>query len=166
MPNYRAAVINSFDIAATQSAMFFVIGGSATKTVIIKRIRLSGATLTAVAYFTFALEKWSTAPTGGTAVTLTMTQTDSSPIVAATASLCQVYTGAPGEGSLVGTVGAVRALAQATTAAAGGLPPLVEWDLRPNGVPLHGAAEVLSVATGANPASALTVALEVEWDEE
>lgn len=165
---YRAATTAPF-VAAAGAAMFFAICGSSTKTIYIQRIRIAGLTLTAVAYLGIVAEKWSTAPTGGTATALTKVPTNSSD-AAATANLCSVYTAAPTEGTLVGTVAAHRVLGQSTTAAAAGFPDWWELDFRNRGentaLKLAGTAETLSLAFAAAPASAVTMSLEVEWTEE
>jgi len=165
---YRAATDAPF-AAAAGAAMFFVISGSSTKTVIIQRIRVSGHTLTAVAYHSIVAEKWSTAPTGGTSTALTKVPNDAND-AAATVNQILTYTAAPTEGTLVGAVGAVRFLSQATTAAAAGFPPEIVWDFRNQGenkgVYLRGTAQCLSLAFGAAPASAVTMSIEVEWTEE
>lgn len=166
---YRAATTANV-VAAAGAAMFAVIGGSATKTIIVQRITLSGPTLTAVAYNSYVIEKWSTAPSGGTATALTAVPHDSNS-AASTAAIVQVYTVAPTEGTLVGTVGCKRVLMQATTAAAAGIPDVVEFDFRgmageTTGVVLRGTAQNLSVAFGAAPASAVTLGVEIEWTEE
>lgn len=168
-PTYRAATTANV-VAAAGAAMFFVIAGSSTKTIIVQRIMVSGSTLTAVAYNSYVAEKWSTAPTGGTATTLTQVPNDANS-AAATASLCQVYTVAPTEGTPIGPIACKRVLLQATTAAAAGIPDIVEFDFRTmgsenTGVYLRGTAQALSIAFGAAPASAVTVAVQVEWTEE
>jgi hypothetical protein len=127
-------------------------------------------TLTAVAYHNVCVEKWSTAPTGGTATALVKVPLDSLS-AASTANLCQIYTAAPTEGTLVGTIGAQRFLAVATTANAAGTPPYpLIWDFRnvgeSSGVYLRGTAQCISLAFCTAPASAVTVSVEVEWTEE
>lgn len=166
---YRSAPTTTF-VAVAGTAMFFVISGSATKTVTIQRISMSCPTLTAVAYHNIVVEKWSTAPTLGTATTLVKVPSDSN-YAAATANLVQVYTAAPTEGTLVGTIGSQRFLSQSTTAAAAGTPvDKVEWDFRTmggsSGVVLRGTAQCLSLAFCTAPASAVTMVVEVEWTEE
>jgi len=167
---YRASTTNNV-VAAASASIFFVIAGSSTKTITVQRITITCPTLTAVAYHSLIVEKFSTAPTGGTATTLTKVPLDSSS-AASTANLCQVYTAAPTEGTLVGTIGCQRFLSQATTAAAAGTPPApIVWDFRngfgeASGVILRGTAENIGVAFGAAPASAVTVGVEVEWIEE
>ena len=166
---YRAATPTTV-VTAVSAAMFFVIAGSGTKTIRVRRIRISGETLTAVIAQSVVVEKWSTAPTAGTAVTLTQVPLDSTD-PAATASLCQVYTAAPTEGTLVGTVATHRHLQKPTTAAdAGPAYTDVEFvfgnqsETRP--VVLRGTAQALSLAFAAAPATAVTLSVEVEWTEE
>jgi hypothetical protein len=164
---YRAATTTNV-VAAAGAAMFFVITGSGTKTIKVKKIGFGGATLTAVAYNSVVVEKWSTAPTGGTATTLTQVPLDSN-FAAGTATLCQVYTAAPTEGTLVGTIAAARDLFQATTAAAAGIPVTREFEFgkeESEQVVLRGSAQGVSLAFGAAPATAVTLAVWVEWTEE
>jgi hypothetical protein len=166
---YRAAT-NSKVVAAASTQPFFIIQGSATKTIIVQRIRISGMNLTAVAYLALQARKFSTAISGGTATALTQTPMDST-YGASTANLCQVYTAAPTAGTLVGTLSEIQALAQATTAAASGIPDIIELDFRvlgaeTHGVYLRGTAEGLGVGFGVAPATAVTLSLECEWTEE
>jgi hypothetical protein len=165
---YRAATTASV-VAAAGAAMFFVIAGSATKTVRVRRIRVSGDTLTTLAVNSIVVEKWSTAPTGGTPVTLVQVPNDSND-AAATASLVQVYTAAPTEGTLVGTVACNRHMHKSSTVADGASFSDVEWTFgsvpETRALVLRGTTQALSLAFGAVPASAVTLAVEVEWTEE
>lgn len=173
---YRAATTGSFD-AAAGAAAFFVISGSATVTRIVRRIRVSGLDLTTLAAGTLVAEKWSTtAFTGGTATTLTRVPVDSVFPAAATDGLVQVYTGAPTEGTLVGTVASRMVLLKSATIVDGASLSDVEFDFAPkenpqrevlpDGIYLHGVTQSLSLAFGAAPASAVTMMLEVEWMED
>jgi hypothetical protein len=165
---YRAATTASV-VAAAGAAMFFVIAGSATKTIRVRRIRVSGDTLTTLAVQSIVLEKWSTAPTGGTATALVAVPNDSAD-AASTASLVQVYTAAPTEGTLVGTVGCNRHIHKSSTVVDGASFADVEWCFgtvpETRGLVLRGTAQALSLAFGAAPATAVTLAVEVEWTEE
>lgn len=168
-PTYGAATPSTL-VAAAGSAMFFVMQASATKTIRLQRLRVSGFTLSAVEYLTVVAEKWSTAPTGGTATALSQVPFDAAD-GAGTAALCQVYTAAPTEGTLVGTLASQRFLAQAGAVAAG-LPGIVlfDWSHR-GGEPLAPTLRVntndcISLAFGAAPASAVTCAVEALWTEE
>ena len=164
---YRAATANTV-VAAAGSDMFFVITGVATRALIVKKIRVSGDTLTTLAVGSIVVEKWSTAPTGGTATALTQVPLDSaSPAGAAT--LCQVYTAAPTEGTLIGTVACHRHVWKSATVVDA---PFSDVEFvfgdheDTHGVYLRGTAEALSLAFGAAPATAITLAVEVEWVED
>lgn len=166
---YRAATASTV-AAAASTQPFFIIQGSATKTIIVQRITISGASLTAVAYAAYQARKFSTAISGGTPVTLTQTPVDANS-AAATANLCQVYTAAPTQGTLVGTIEEQRVLLQATTAAAAGIPDIVVFDFRTTGsentgVYLRGTSQGLGIGFGAAPGSAVTLSVMVEWTEE
>jgi hypothetical protein len=165
---YRAA--NSAALAAAAgTGLFFVISGSATKTLNVQRIVISGLTLTAVAYSIVLCQKYSTAPTGGTPVVFTQVPLDSTS-AAGTAGLVQGYTAAPTAGTLVGPIGSRRSLMQATTAAAAGSTVEIVWDFRGQGETaagtLRGTAEAIALNFSAAPASAVTMSVEVEWTEE
>lgn len=165
---YSAATVNNV-VAAASTQPFLNICGSGSKTIIVRRVVLSGPTLTAVAYNSYEARKYSTAPTGGTATALTATSHDSND-AAPSATLVQVYTAAPTAGTLVGTVANRRVLMQATTAAAAGIPDLVaiswESDETTTGIYLRGTGQCVGVGFGAAPATAVTLAAEVEWTEE
>jgi hypothetical protein len=166
IPTYRAATVATVTIATNNEA-FFLIEGSASKDVVVEKITFSGGTLTAVAYNSLVVEKFSTAFSGGTATTLTKTPLDSK-YAAATANTCQVYTAVPTEGALVGTIACKRVLLESNTAAAGATPAIVEFDfsdLDGGGVVLHGVAQGLGLAFSTDPGSAVTAAVEVQWKE-
>lgn len=166
IPTYRAATTATV-VAPADPTAFFIITGSATKDVLVRKIAVSGATLTAVAYNSYVVEKFSTAFSGGTATALTKVPLDSK-FPAATAGTVQVYTAAPTEGDLVGTIACRRVLLQSTTAAAAGIPDIVEIDFTTEdggGILLRGVAQTLGLAFGGDPATAVTVGLDVEWQE-
>lgn len=161
---YRASTAAVF-AAAAGTAPFFALYGSATKTIKIKRIVISGVTLTAVAYLNINIGKYSTAITGGTATALTQTPLDSnSP--AATPSLVNVYTAAPTAGTKVGDVSTRRHLGQATTAAAAGIPEEIIFDFNDFPVVLRGTTQGIAAYFTGAPASAVSMALTVVWSEE
>ena len=168
---YRAATLNTV-VAAAGSAMFFVITGSASRTRWVRKIRVSGDTLTTLAVGSIVVEKWSTAaPDGGTATTLTRVPLDSAFSAAATDGLVQVYTAAPTEGTLVGTLACRRHVWKSSTVVDAAFAD-TEFDfdnVNPDGkigIPLHGLLQAVSLAFGATPGSAVTLAVEVEWSEE
>lgn len=152
-------------VAAASAAPFFVIYGSATKTVNIKRIVVQGPTLTLVEYITPTLTKYSTAPSGGTTTAITAVPMDSN-YSASTASLLQAYTAAPTAGTSVGTIGARKILAQATTAAAAGMVNDTIDFLFTTPIVLRGTAEGVGIRFAGAPASAVTLSVFVEWSEE
>lgn len=171
---YRASTTTTFAAAAGADA-FFVISGSATRTRVVRRIRVSGMELTTLARATIVAEKWGTdAFTGGTATTLTRTPLDTNFPAANTDGLVQVYTAAPTQGTLVGTV-AIRFVITKSSTVVDGAPfgdilfdftdPALDTATNPSGIALHGTAQSLSLAFGAAPATAVTMALEVEWLE-
>ena len=165
---YRASTIIPLVAAVTVNVPIFNIIGSATTTVRIKRIRVSGMTLTAVGYFTINVEKLSTASTGGTSTTPVMVPLDSTD--AAATAVVRAYTVAPTKGSLVGTLASWRALWQATVAAAAGQ----TWDHQfvfgdmpeTKGITLRGVAQEIALTFPVVLASAGTLAIDIEWTEE
>jgi hypothetical protein len=165
---YRGANNSGGFSAAAGTGVFFVIAGSATKTMIVQRVLITCPTLTTLAYAAVLCNKYSTAPTGGTATTFTQVPLDSNS-AAATASLVQAYTAAPTAGTLVGAIGNQRILMQQAAAGAN-LPLPVLWDFRAQGeasaVTLRGTAQNLGLAFAAAPATTVTMCIEVEWTEE
>ncbi len=164
---YRASTIIPLVAAVTVNVPFFNIIGSSSKIVKVRRIRVSGMTLTAVGYFTINCEKLSTASTSGTSTTPPCVPLDSNDAVAT--AVVRAYTVAPTKGSLVGTVASWRALWQATTAAAAGQ----TWDhmftfgeSNTRSVVLRGIAQELALTFPVVLASAGTLAVDIEWTEE
>lgn len=166
---YRAATTAPF-AAAAGADMFFVISGSASVKRYIHKVRASGLYLTTLEVETIVCEKWSTAPTGGTATTLTRTPLDSAFPAAQTDGLVQVYTAAPTEGTLVGTVAARSVMLKSSTVVDGAGFADVEFvfgDLpRAYELALNGTAQALSLAFAAAPGSAVSLSVEVEYSEQ
>ena len=165
---YRASTLVPLVAAVTVNVPFFNIIGSATKTVRIKRISVSGMTLTAVGYFTINVEKLSTASTAGTSTTLTATPLDSANNAAT--AVVKAYTVAPTKGALVGTIRSFRTLWQATVAAAAGTTDKYDFSFGDvsgsGGVVLRGVAQELALTFPVVLASAGTLAVDIEWTEE
>jgi hypothetical protein len=165
---YRASTIVPLVAAVTVNVPFFNIIGSASKTVTVKRITVSGMTLTAVGYFTINVEKLSTASSAGTSTTLAAVPLDAN--AAAATAVVKAYTAAPTKGNLVGTIASWRALWQATTAAAAGVTDYYVFnfgDMRETkGITLRTAAQELALTFPVVLASAGTMAIDVEWTEE
>lgn len=164
---YRASTIIPLVAAVTVNVPFFNIIGSASKTVKIRRIRVSGMSLTAVGYFAINVEKLSTASSGGTSTTLPNVPLDSND--AAATAVVKAYTAAPTKGNLIGTIASWRALWQATVAVAAGL---TDWhlfsfgDLNTRSVVLRGVAQELALTFPVVLASAGQLAVDIEWTEE
>lgn len=165
---YRASTIIPLVVAVTVNVPFFNIIGAAGKTITVKRLRLSGMTLTAVGYFAINCEKLSTASTGGTSTTLQAVPLDSDD--AAASAVVKAYTVAPTKGALVGTVTSWRALWQATSPAAAGQTWDHQFDFgdmpETKGIRLRGVAQELALTFPVVLASAGTLAVDVEWTEE
>lgn len=165
---YRASTIVPLAAAVTVNVPFFNILGSATKTITVKRITVSGMTLTAVGYFTINVEKLSTASSGGTSTTPVTVSLDSTN--AAATAVVRAYTAAPTKGVLVGIIASWRALWQATTPAAAGVTDYFTFnfgDMRETkGVILRGVAQEIALTFPVVLASVGTLAIDIEWTEE
>lgn len=167
---YRAASIIPYVPAVTVNRTIFTIGGSATTTVTVKRIVVTGSTLTAVAYIAINAVRYSTATTGGTSTNLPQVVMDTNN-AAGTAAQVRTYTAVPTDGTLVGTIASRRVLMQATTAAAAGVlhePMIFDFgDMNDTqGMVLRGVAQECALLFPVAPATTPTIAVEVEWTEE
>jgi hypothetical protein len=114
---YVAGAATAFS-AAAGTAPFFVMEGSATKTIKITAVKVDGLTLTSAEYLHVVLTKYSTAASGGTAAALVAVPLDSED-AAATANVLNTYTAAPTAGTDVGTLCSTRVLGQATSPSGG-----------------------------------------------
>lgn len=165
---YRASTIIPLVVAVTANVPFFNIIGSASKKVTVKRIAISGASLTAVAYLAVNVVRLSTASTGGTSTTLVATQTDTND--SAPTAVVKAYTAIPTSGTLVGTISTNRWLWQATVAVAAGLTRDFLFDFgdmpETHGVVLRGATQELALVFPVVLGSAATLAVDIEWTEE
>lgn len=166
---YRASTSAVFVPAVTAAVPFFTIYGSASKTIKVQSIVVSGITLTAVAYINIGLRKYSTAATGGTSTgSPTATPLDSTS-AAATATVL-AYTAIPTAGTTVGDISSRRVLGQSTTAAAAGIPQIVDFDFSPTGDTnspvLRGTAQGLGLYFITAPATTISCLIRVEWTEE
>ena len=165
---YRASTIVPLVAAVTVNVPFFNIIGSASKTVTVKRITVSGMTLTAVGYYAINVEKLSTASTGGTSTTLASVSLDTN--AAAPTAVVKAYTAAPTKGTLVGTLASWRALWQATVAAAAGVTDYFIFnfgDMRETrGIVLRGVTQEVALVFPVVLASAGTLSVDIEWVEE
>ncbi len=165
---YRASTIIPLAVAVTVNVPFFNIIGSASKTITVKRIRVSGMTLTAVGYFTINVVKLSTASSGGTSSTLVNVPLDTND--ASPTAVVKAYTAAPTIGSLIGTIASYRSLWQATVAAAAGLAPKHIFNFgdmpETKGIRLRGATQEIALLFPVVLASAGALAVDIEWTEE
>lgn len=165
---YRASTLVPLIVAVTADRAFFTLLGSASKTVVVKKIRVSGMTLTAVGYFAINVIRNSTATTGGTSTTLVNVQMDTTQ--SAPTAVAKAYTAVPTDGTLVGTIASWRALWQATVAAAAGQ----TWDhtftfgdtTETGGIVLRGVNQELAMRFPVALGSAGTLAIDIEWTEE
>ncbi len=167
-PTYRASTIIPLATAVTVNVPFFNIIGSASKVVTVKRIAVSGATLTAVGYFTVNVVRLSSASSGGTSTTLVNVQMDTND--PAGTAVVNAYTAVPTMGSLVGTIATNRCLWQSTTAAAAGLTRdyMFEFGDMPEtkGIRLRGTSQEMALLFPVVLASAGALAVDIEWTEE
>ena len=165
---YRASTIIPLVAAVTVNVPFFNIIGSASKTVTIKRIAISGATLTAVGYFTVNVVRLSSASSGGTSTVLVNVQMDT--VDPAATAVVRAYTVAPTSGTLVGTIATTRCLWQATTAAAAGVSSDYVFNFgdmpETKGIRLRGVSQEMALLFPVVLASAGTLAIDIEWTEE
>lgn len=145
----------------------FTITGSATKTVKIRRLIISG-TNTANTNALILLIKRSAANTGGTSATLTAVAADSTNS-AATATI-RNYTANPTLGTVVGTIAGRVIFLPLLASANSSISP--EWNLIPlvgQPITVRGTAEVVSVnlnAVNLGILSATSLNIAVEWTEE
>jgi hypothetical protein len=166
---YRASTSAVLVAAVTATVPFLTIYGSATKTIRVQSIIISGLTLTAVAYLNIGLRKFSTAVSGGTSTALTKVALDSTN-AASSATNVNAYTVAPTAGTTIGDIASRRIMGQATTAAAAGIPQVVDFDFSPTGDGtspiLRGTAEGLGLYWITAPATAVSMVARIEWTEE
>lgn len=153
---------------AAGTAPWFAICGSATKTIRVQYFEATITVATAAAYADVVLKKTSTAPSGGTATTLTQVPLDSEN-AAGTASAVRFYTVLPTAGSAVGVVGSRQVFAPITgTPAVDVLPVMFDWrtPFAWQGVVLRGASQCLEASFGTTTTNAPTISTFVMWTEE
>jgi len=167
---FRASTIIPLVTAVTVDRAIWTLIGSATKTVTVKRIRISGVSIaTAVNYLTINLVKRSTATTGGTSTTLVSVPLDTNS-VAATA-VVKAFTAVPTDGALVGTLASAKVFCP-ITATAGALhfaePIIFNFaDIQGSGgIVLNSAAQEIALLFPVAAATVPTMAIDVEYTEE
>jgi hypothetical protein len=148
---------------------FFAIYGSASKTVIVKRIWIAGPILTAVSNLDIGCFKCSTAISGGTSANLTQVPLDSR-AQPATLNLLKTYSVAPTSGTEIGPIDFRFILGEPTTPVTGGTTQdavFVFSDLpETHGVYLRGVAEGVTVRFTTAPGSAVILGVSCLWVEE
>lgn len=156
-------------VPATTATDVFTITGSATKTVYIHKIQVTG-NRTAHAQDLVVLVKRSTANTGGTSATLTAVPYDSNN-VAATATV-RSYTANPTLGTAIGEVYSARVSFPVQTPSNaqgnGGAAEPWEWIYNDIGQPivLRGTSEVLAVNLNGVTIAGGNLQVSIEWSEE
>jgi hypothetical protein len=159
---YRAVKIALAPAASATD--IFTITGSASKTVRVTRVRVSGTETTA-GHATFQLIKRSTADTAGTSAAVSAVPLDSTD-AAATATVLS-YTANPTLGTTVGTVAASRIFLPAPATATGEESLLFTFgDLAAKALVLRGTSQVLAVNLNGVTVTGGSLHIEVEWTEE
>jgi hypothetical protein len=167
---YRASTIVPLVTAVTVSRGIWTMIGSATKTVTVKRIRISGVSIaTAVNYLSINLVKNSTATTGGTSTTLVAVPLDS--LSAAATAVVKAYTAVATDGALIGNIVSDRVLCPITgTAAALQFAPDMVFNFADidgsGGIVLRSAAEEIALQYPVAAPTVPTLSIDVEWTEE
>lgn len=158
---YSAAITGL--ATAVSATDVFTLTGSATKTIRVTKVEVSGIA-TAAGAFTIQLLKRSTADTAGTSSTPTRVPHDSTS-GAATATVL-AYTANPTTGNLIGLVG-LRKIT--LTTAAGGLvnvPQYLDYTRNEKAVILRGTSEVLAVNLNGVTVTGGAFDVAVTWTEE
>lgn len=169
--SYRASA--NFTPTATAAVTMISVTGSATKTVRIKRIGISGVS-TALSASVFQLLRTSVLGAGGTTVSPTVAKMDNGTVAAATAVVSHYTTTLKATGTAVG--GPISTFQQftstVTTPTVAMLPvqPVFPEAMSPAGsaIVLRGTADILEVqnVTPTNLAAGTVLAYFVEWEED
>lgn len=142
---------------------FFTITGSASKIIIVKRVRFS-ASSSSTSQILLTMAKRSSANSGGTSTTSTNVPHDSTNAAASATVLA--YTANPTTGTLVGLVRSANYTSMATNSN-------VATDIREftfgieedQGIILRGTSEVLALNLAATAVTGLSAAISIEWRE-
>jgi len=159
-----SAAITALAIAAAATD-FFTIIGSATKTVRVTRIEISGVA-TAAGATTVQVLKRSAADTTGTSTAPTVVPHDSTD--AAGTAVCAAYTVNPGGlGALVGLIRSVRPTFTTAAGAIPEVPVVLDFTLRnEKAVVLRGVAQNLALGLNGATVAGLTLDIDITWTEE
>lgn len=151
---------------AAGTGPFFSICGSATKTVRIQRISISGTVATAAVYGDIVIKKTSTATSAGTATTLTQAPFDSSS-AAGTATNVKYYTALGTAGTSVGVILTATQFFPLTGTVALTPPPFIyTWrDVDAESPTLRGTAQCMEANFGTTTTNAPTLSVSVAWTE-
>jgi hypothetical protein len=162
-PTYSASFIGAVTAAAATD--IFTITGSATKTVRVTGIYLTG-TQTTAGVVSFQLVRRSTANTAGTSTTATAVSFDTSD--SAATAVVRAYTANPTLGTTVGTLLAFqKAIVPAAFGSSDVRPVFI--DLTQTGlkaIVLRGTSQVLAINTNGANLTGNSMALTVVWTEE
>jgi hypothetical protein len=161
-PQSYSATGSAF-VPATTPTDIYLISGSASKTVRIRKVRISGTTTSGSAIkCTINLIKRSTANTGGTAVISTNVPHDSTN--AAATAVAKHYTANPTVGTAVGTVRSVTTSFQAAGISVG----TIDFNFDNDGsqpIVLRGITENLAVNLNSTTITGGVISVTVEWSE-
>jgi hypothetical protein len=151
---------------ATGANVIATLTGSATKTVRLTRIELSGTCATTAKDINFFLAKYSTAASGGTAGTAPTMVPHDSASAAATAAVA-VYTADPTAGTLVGNVRTGNLFMAVTgSTVAPGLYTASFGDRPSQDIVLRGTSQQLAISLNGENTATSVVDLVLEWTEE
>lgn len=155
---YSAATLGLAPAASATDV--FTITGSATKTLRVKRLRVSGIATAAGAY-TFQIVKRSGADLTGTSSAVTAVPNDS--VNPAASATVLAYTVNPGTlGTLVGAVAAIKGT---VTTAGAGLQTVCEFDFSAAPIVLRGITQVLALNLNAVTMAGGLLDVEIIWAE-
>jgi hypothetical protein len=153
---------------AAGTGPFFTICGSATKTIRVQRLTVSGSVSTTAIVADLVVKRTSTATSAGTATALTAAPRDSGS-GAATAALVNYYTALATAGASVGVMYTAQALLQVTGTFT---TPHAFWDSQfgqsdeSEAPVLRGTAQCLEASFGTTTTNAPTLSVAVVWTEE
>lgn len=153
---------------AAGTAPFASIYGSATKTIRVQRIIVSGTCATAAVYGDIIVKKTSAVISGGTATALTAVPKDSSS-AASTATNINYYTVLPTPGTVVGAIASQTVFLPITGTPAVDVKPVIfDWTAQGmNEAPvLRGIAQGLELNFGTTTTNAPTLTITFEYTEE
>lgn len=163
---YGAAAVG-FSAGTGATTDIFTLYGSASKTIRVLKVLISSTTATAAVYYDYIIARRSTAFTGGTAGTPTVTKFDST--AAAGTAVAKNFTAAPTAGTDAGILATAKYFSPITGTPALGQAPL-EFSFGDGILPavvLRGVAEGLAITiNGVTPANAQAHNISVFWTEE